>query len=61
VDVAAANLPLPELDSLRAPELEALLLSMDRQSEDGIIDLAPPVPTDLEGEDLDGVLEALEG
>jgi hypothetical protein len=34
---------------------------MDRQSEDGIIDLAPPVPTDLEGEDLDGVLEALEG
>ncbi|HET8622235.1 MAG TPA: hypothetical protein VFM14_01605 [Gemmatimonadales bacterium] len=60
VDVAA-NLILPELDSLRTPELEALLRTMDRQADENGIDLAPPLPSDLEGEDLDGVLEALEG
>jgi hypothetical protein len=60
VDVAA-NLMLPELDSLRAPELEALLLTMDRPVDENSIDLVPPLPSDLEGEDVDGVLEALEG
>ena len=60
VDVAA-NLILPELDSLRASELEVLLQSMDRPMDEGSIDLTPPVPSDLEGEELDGVLEALEG
>jgi hypothetical protein len=60
VDVAA-NLVLPELDSLGASELEVLLQSMDRPMDEGSIDLTPPVPSDLEGEELDGVLEALEG
>jgi hypothetical protein len=57
----AANLILPELDSLRASELEVLLQSMDRPMDEDSIDLTPPVPSDLEGEELDGVLEALEG
>lgn len=61
LDVAAADLSLPELDSLRAPELEALLRTMDRASDDPAIDLVPVLPSDLEGGELEGVLEALEG
>ena len=61
LDVAAADLALPELDSLQAPELEVLLRTMDRSSDDSAIDLVPVLPGDLEGGDLDGVLEALEG
>ena len=61
LDVASADLSLPELDSLRAPELETLLRTMDRGSDDGPIDLVPVLPNDLDGGELEGVLEALEG
>ena len=61
LDVAAADLSLPELDSLQAPELEVLLRTMDRSADDSGIDLVPVLPGDLEGGELDGVLEALEG
>jgi hypothetical protein len=61
LDVASADLSLPELDSLRAPELETLLRTMDRASDDGPIDLVPVLPNDLDGGELEGVLEALEG
>jgi hypothetical protein len=61
LDVASVNLVLPELDSLGAPELEALLRTMDRPSDDSAIDLVPVFPEDLESGDLEGVLEALEG
>ena len=61
LDVASADLSLPELDSLRAPELETLLHTMDRASDDGPIDLVPVLPNDLDGGELEGVLEALEG
>jgi hypothetical protein len=60
LDVASVDLSLPELDSLRAPELETLLRTMDRAS-DGPIDLVPVLPNDLDGGELEGVLEALEG
>ena len=55
---AAADLSLVELDSLRAPELEALLHSMDR-TDDG--DPLHAVPSVLDDGELDRVLEALEG
>jgi hypothetical protein len=55
---AAADLSLVELDSLRAPELEALLHSMDR-TDDG--DPLHAVPGVLDDGELDRVLEALEG
>ena len=58
--VAAADLSLAELDSLRAPELEALLRSLELADETGI-DAVPAVPSLLEDSELDGVLEALEG
>jgi hypothetical protein len=54
----AADLSLVELDSLRAPELEALLHSMDR-TDDG--DPLHAVPSVLDDGELDRVLEALEG
>jgi hypothetical protein len=59
--VAGADLTLPELDSLHTPELEALLLTMDRASDDAAMDLVPVPPGDLDDGELDGVLEALEG
>ncbi|MGH7628540.1 MAG: hypothetical protein ACREOF_03985 [Gemmatimonadales bacterium] len=61
LDVAAADLSIPELDSLRAPELEMLLRTMDRPADEPAIDLVPVWPGDLESGELDGVLEALEG
>ncbi len=60
-DVAQASFSLPELDSLRAPELEALLQTMDRSSDEPAIDLVPMLPSNLEDGELEGVLEALEG
>jgi hypothetical protein len=59
--VADSDLTLPELDSLHTPELEALLLTMDRASDDATIDLVPAPPNDPDDGELDGVLEALEG
>jgi hypothetical protein len=56
--VAAADLSLVELDSLRAPELEALLHSMDPTDD---TDPLHTVPSVLDDGDLDGVLDALEG
>jgi hypothetical protein len=61
LDMASADLAIPELDSLRAPELEALLRTMDLSADDSGIDLVPLVPGDLEGGELEGVLEGLEG
>ena len=58
--VAPADLSLAELDSLRAPELEALLQSMDLADESGM-DPNPAVPSILDDGELDRVLDALEG
>ncbi len=60
LDVAAADLS-QALDSLRAPELEALLRTMDRAADDPGSDLLPVLPSDLEDGEFEGVLEALEG
>jgi hypothetical protein len=56
--VAAADLSLVELDSLRTPELEALLHSMELADDH---DPVNAVPSLLEEGGLDRVLEALEG
>lgn len=55
---SAADLSLVELDSLRAPELEALLQSMDPADDS---DPLHAVPSLLDDGELDNVLEALEG
>jgi anti-sigma factor RsiW len=59
-EVAQAQLTLPELDALGAPELEVLLQSMDRVSDDASVDIVSP-PGDLDGGELEAVLEELEG
>jgi hypothetical protein len=55
---SAADLSLVELDSLRAPELEALLQSMDPADDS---DPLHAVPSLLDDGELDNVLDALEG
>ena len=56
--VTAADLSLVELDSLRTPELEALLHSMELADDN---DPVNAVPSLLDDGGLDRVLEALEG
>jgi hypothetical protein len=56
--VAAADLSVVELDSLRAPELEVLLRSMELADDNDPVHVIPSL---LEDGGLDRVLEALEG
>ncbi|HEU5170862.1 MAG TPA: hypothetical protein VFU46_10000 [Gemmatimonadales bacterium] len=61
VELASALVPLPELDSLRTPELEALLRTMDRPLDESVTDVEQPGLGELDAGELDRVLEAMEG
>ncbi len=62
VEVGAIEIPLPELDSLRAPELDEVLRTLDAPVE-ATVDTNSAVPGfgDLDSQDLEHVLNSLEG
>lgn len=61
VPVAAAALPLPELDSLRTPELQAVLDSLDGSLGSTVQGVDTGDLDDLDAHELQHVLDGMEG
>ena len=61
VPVAAAALPLPELDSLRTPELQAVLDSLDGSLGSTVQGIDAGDLDDLDAHELQHVLDGMEG
>jgi anti-sigma factor RsiW len=61
VDVGALSIPLPELDSLGAGELESVLQSLDQTPAETATPAEPQGLGDLDTTELERVLRSLEG
>lgn len=59
--VAAAEMPLPELDSLHTPELQAVLDGLDAPSGSAVQGVDTAELDDLDAQELQRVLDGLEG